>query len=109
MEEAPAQAKATGGLARNQHVMALAAFSPQGLSALAGRIADYMEANPRVRVADVCHAANTRGTFNYRMAVVVDNNSGAMASQLRKFEISGDSTDSLFTAVATDIGGIRFH
>ncbi len=55
-------------------VLALSARSPQALVALAQRYATWLDAHPKVDIADVCFTAGAgRSHFEHRAALVVDS------------------------------------
>jgi acyl transferase domain-containing protein len=59
---------------RPRHLLTLSARSAQALAELAGRYADFAEANPSASLADVAHTANTgREHFPYRLAVAASS------------------------------------
>ena len=87
---------------RDWHVLALAALSGTALNALSAEVAAYAEANPTVRVADVCHALNLRGSFNNKLALVVSNDVSDLAAKL-KAAASGPGGD-VYTGTASDVG-----
>jgi 3-oxoacyl-[acyl-carrier-protein] synthase II len=56
---------------RPLHILTLSARTEGALQQLAERYHQYLEANPTVKLADVCFTANTgRSQFNYRLAIV---------------------------------------
>ncbi|KUI35886.1 polyketide synthase [Mycobacterium sp. IS-1590] len=60
------------------HVLPLSARSPEALMASAQRYGDWLSANPKVDIADVCFTAGAgRSHFEYRGALVIDSVQGA--------------------------------
>ncbi|KUH82265.1 MULTISPECIES: type I polyketide synthase [unclassified Mycobacterium] len=60
------------------NVLTLSARSPEALVASAQRFGDWLDANPKVDIADVCYTAGVgRSHFEHRGALVVDSVQGA--------------------------------
>jgi acyl transferase domain-containing protein/D-arabinose 1-dehydrogenase-like Zn-dependent alcohol dehydrogenase/acyl carrier protein len=93
-----------GDLPRSRHVLAIAAFGQPALSAMAGEVADYLDSNLSVRVADVCHALNLRGSFNNRLALVVNNDVAAVAAGLRNYAATEATGSTCFSGMASEVG-----
>jgi len=87
-------------------VLPLSARSPQSLVALAQRYGDWLNAHPKVDVADVCFTAGTgRSHFEHRAALVVDSVQGAREllaelaeNRMRSGVVRGECTDPPTTA-----------
>lgn len=88
------------------HVLPLSARSPEALVALAQRYGDWLDANPKVDIADLCHTAGVgRSHFEHRGALVVDSVQGARElltdlaeNRLRPGVVRGECTDAPTTA-----------
>lgn len=88
------------------HVLPLSARSPEALVALAQRYGDWLDANPKVDIADVCYTAGAgRSHFEHRGALVVDSAQGAgelltdlAENRLRPGVVRGEYTDAPTTA-----------
>lgn len=117
VEEAPPSATADeyssdgaslepGDLREPLHVLPLSARSPEALVELAQRYGDWLDANPKVDIADLCHTAGVgRSHFEHRGALVVDSVQGARElltdladNRLRPGVVRGESTDAPTTA-----------
>ncbi|MDT5014589.1 MAG: hypothetical protein QOD39_749, partial [Mycobacterium sp.] len=87
-------------------VLTLSARSPQALAAMAQRYGDWLDANPKVDIADVCFTAGVgRSHFEHRGALVVDSVQGAREllgelaeNRLRPGVVRGECADSPTTA-----------
>ncbi|MCV7103547.1 type I polyketide synthase [Mycobacterium palustre] len=87
-------------------VLPLSARSPEALTALAQRYGAWLDAHPKVDIADVCFTAGTgRSHFEHRAALVVDSVQGAreLLSELaenraRPTVVRGECTDPPTTA-----------
>lgn len=87
-------------------VLPLSARSPQALTALAQRYGAWLDAHPKVDIADVCFTAGTgRSHFEHRAALVVDSVQGAREllaelaeNRLRPGVVRGECTDPPTTA-----------
>lgn len=75
LEQAPAPERPSAPLPnRLPALLPLSARSADSLIALAGRLADYLDAHPDIRPADVCAtAAVGRGHYPFRVAVAGDS------------------------------------
>ncbi|UNK50280.1 amino acid adenylation domain-containing protein [Lysobacter sp. S4-A87] len=79
MEEAPEQAPSTP--AQDPQLLVLSARTPAALGAAVTRLADHLQANPHENLADVAWTlAVGRKAFSHRIAVVADDNAGAIAA-----------------------------
>ncbi|BBZ40527.1 type I polyketide synthase [Mycobacterium conspicuum] len=87
-------------------VLPLSARSPQALVALAERYGEWLNAHPKIDVADVCFTAwSGRSHFEYRAALVVDSVQGAREAladlaenRMRPGVVRGECTDRPTTA-----------
>ncbi|OBG29797.1 type I polyketide synthase [Mycobacterium sp. 852002-51057_SCH5723018] len=87
-------------------VLPLSARSAEALTALAQRYGAWLDAHPKVDVADVCFTAGTgRSQFEHRAALVVDSVQGAREllaelaeNRLRPGVVRGECTDPPTTA-----------
>ncbi|MGH3553774.1 MAG: type I polyketide synthase, partial [Mycobacterium sp.] len=87
-------------------VLPLSARSPQALVALAQRYGAWLDAHPKVEIADVCLTAGVgRSHFEHRAALVVDSVQGAgevlaelAENRLRPGVVRGECTDPPTTA-----------
>jgi acyl transferase domain-containing protein len=71
LEEPPLLEPRTSPIERPRHVLTLSARSPQALSEMVQRYANFAETCPASSLADVAHTANAGRThFTYRAAVV---------------------------------------
>ncbi|OBK77361.1 type I polyketide synthase [Mycobacterium sp. 1164985.4] len=88
------------------HVLPLSARSTDALVALAKRYGDWLEANPKADIADLCHTAGVGRThFEHRGALVVDSleDVGELltdlaGNRLRPGVVRGECTDAPTTA-----------
>ncbi|QLL05858.1 type I polyketide synthase [Mycobacterium vicinigordonae] len=87
-------------------VLPLSARSSEALTALAQRYSDWLDAHPKVDIADVCFTAGAgRSQFEHRAALVVDSVQGAREllaelteNRLRPGVVRGECTDRPTTA-----------
>ncbi len=117
VEEAPPSATAdeyssdgaaveTANLREPLHVLPLSARSPEALVALARKYGDWLAADPKVDIADLCYTAGVgRSHFEHRGALVVDSAQGAgelltdlAENRLRPGVMRGECTDVPTTA-----------
>jgi acyl transferase domain-containing protein len=81
IEEAQPVAPLQPTVDRPQHLLALAAKTEVALSAMAGRYAEQLAAQPSVALGDFCCSANTGRThFNQRLALPVTSHQQAIAA-----------------------------
>ncbi|BAZ49185.1 beta-ketoacyl synthase [Nostoc sp. NIES-4103] len=74
LEEAPPQVKSQNLPERSFHLLTLSAKTQPALQALVSRYQHYIEANPKLALADICYTANTgRSHFQHRLAIVADS------------------------------------
>ncbi|SPM31688.1 type I polyketide synthase [Mycobacterium terramassiliense] len=87
-------------------LLPLSARSPEALVALAHRYEEWLNAHPKVDIADVCYTAGVgRSQFEHRAALVVDSVQGAREllaelaeNRLRPGVVRGECTDRPTTA-----------
>lgn len=71
LEDPPAEEPRAEAADRPRHLLTISARTPQALAELAGRYAEFAEANPSASLADLAYTANTGRThFPHRAAVV---------------------------------------
>jgi acyl transferase domain-containing protein len=88
-------------LPRRPHaLLRLSARTPEALRALAGRVAEFIDANPWVALGDLCGSANTgRAEFVHRLAVHAED-APALAPRLRRYAGSGEMDAGIHAGVA---------
>ncbi|NEO38501.1 MAG: SDR family NAD(P)-dependent oxidoreductase [Moorea sp. SIOASIH] len=97
LEEAPVKFKIQDELERSLHLLTLSAKTETALSELASSYHNYLKTHPELKVADICHTANTgRAQFNHRLAVVAQNQQD-LVEKLRQQE-QGEEVAGIFSA-----------
>ncbi|MDJ0726378.1 MAG: beta-ketoacyl synthase N-terminal-like domain-containing protein, partial [Prochloraceae cyanobacterium] len=83
-------------LERPLHLLTLSAKSEVALRELALKYEDYLEANPKISIADICFNANTgRSHFKHRLATVIES-SEQLLQDLKAFE-TGENVPEIVT------------
>jgi len=102
LEEAPPAAPRKGQADRPRHILTLSARSPQALSELAGRYADFLAESPAASMADIGHTtAVGRTHFAHRLAISAATTQDAAAA-LRRFLADPQGPDACRGEVARD-------
>jgi natural product biosynthesis luciferase-like monooxygenase protein/amino acid adenylation domain-containing protein len=97
LEEAPARERATAGIERPAHLLALSAQSETTLAELARRYAEHLAQGTEQTLPDVCFTANAgRAHFAQRLAVVCESceSREQLARSLRAF-VEGGAAEGL--------------
>ncbi|NEQ10766.1 MAG: type I polyketide synthase, partial [Moorea sp. SIO4E2] len=108
LEEAPIQVRSQKSEVGSEdiaerpiHILTLSAKTQTALGELVGSYHNYLKTHPELKVADICHTANTgRAQFHHRLAVVASNQQ-ELVEKLRQHQ-EGEEVGGIYSGELTN-------